>query len=204
MQPKEETIRKIIDIEWPMFRDVNGDGPKASCQNDRQTFEGMRRGQYEAWDEKTCESYLRDLEDAVRQGRSLPTEKYIHMMRSTAPGEYEQLKRLLPPSDPRAVELADKITDKIIAQTVVLHERYPRVSGAGRPLYTWQDGPGVTSVETYQRGELYTYSAATLEALWEHLLALEAKGESLAEKILAGSVAYYGYASLEEAENGQK
>ena len=143
MQPKEETIRKMIDIEWPMFRDVNGDGPKASCQNDRRTFEGMRRGQYEAWDEKTCESYLRDLENAVRQGRNLPTEKYIRMMRSTAPQDYEKLKFMLPPADPRAIELADRITEKIVAQTVVLHERYPRVSGAGRPLYASQDGPGV-------------------------------------------------------------
>ena len=131
-------------------------------------------------------------------------EKYIHMMRSTAPGDYEQLKRLLPPADPRTTELADRITDKVVAQTVVLHERYPRVSGAGRPLYSAQDGPGVTSVETSQRGELYTYSYETLQALWEHTLALEAKGESLAEKILAGSVAYYGFKSLEEAENGQK
>jgi hypothetical protein len=204
MQPKEETIKKIIDIEWPMFRDVNGDGPKASCQNDRLTFEGMRRGQYEAWDERTCEAYLRDLEAAAAQGRNLPAEKYIHMMRSTAPGDYEKLRALLPPRDERAERLADMITAKLVGQTEVLHERYPRVSGAGRPLYTTQDGPGVTSVETYQRGELYTYSIETLQALWEHLLALEEKGESLAEKILAGSVAYYGYASLEEAENGQK
>ena len=204
MQPKEETIKRIIDLEWPMFHNVNGDGPKASCQNDRDTFEGMRRGQYEAWDEKTCQAYLRDLETAAAQGRNLPAEKYIHMMRSTAPGDYEKLKALLPPRDERAERLADEITAKLVGQTEVLRERYPRVGGAGRPLYTTQDGPGVTSVETYQRGELYTYSYETLRALREHLLALETNGESLAERILAGSVAYYGYASLEEAENGQK
>ena len=49
-----------------------------------------------------------------------------------------------------------------------------------------------------------TYSVETLTCLWEHLCALEKEGKSLAEIILANSVKFYGYNSLEDAEKASR
>ena len=60
--PDSKMIDKLISLEWKMFHSVNGeDGPKASCQEDPVTFEGMRRAQFNAWDDKTVMSYLNDV-----------------------------------------------------------------------------------------------------------------------------------------------
>ncbi len=197
---QQELITKLLDKEFVMFHAVNGDGEKADCQNDRQTFDMMRRAQFSAWSPEAVESYYQDILEAERTGRNLCAEKYIHMMKNTAILQYERLKDQLTFPDARGMELVDLINGKMIQQTEALFERYPYVSGAGRPLYSSQDLGGTTSIETYQRGELMTYSTRTLELLYKHLCDLEAKGVSLAEKILEGSVCSYGYRSLEEAE----
>ena len=197
--PDKTLIDNIIALEWKMFSSVNDGGPKASCQEDPVTFDGMRRGQFSAWSDKAAESYYKDVQAAAAIGRNLAMEKYIHMMKSTSPLQYEQLlPRVVYPSS-KAIEIAEKITTKMVEQTAELHKQYPYVSGSGRPLYSASDFQG-TSVETYQRGELYTYSEATLNALWEHLCALEAEGKALARIILENSVMHYGYSSLEQAE----
>ncbi len=200
METKNELIKKIISFEWDMFQAVNEGGPRASCQNDRKTFEGMRRGQFQAWSDDVLSSYYDDLTGAVLDGRNLVMEKYIHMMKHAEPGQYEQLLGQMQMPDDTVTRLAQDISDKLLDQTVTLFEKYPYVSGSGRPLRSVSDLAGVTSIETYQVGELLTYSQKTLEALKKHLLALEADGQSLAENILANSVKHYGYKTLEDAE----
>lgn len=200
MKPEESVLKEIIDREWTMFHSVNEGAEKASCQEDRRTFTGMRRAQFAAWSPQAAESYLRDLTIAAQEGRNLAAEKYIHMMRHTAPAEYAQLKALLPPPDPAARRTADDITEKLVAETALLRTQYPCVSENGRPLRAQEDGPELTSIETYQRGELYTYSAATLELLQAHLTARAQAGGSLARDILENTMAYYGYPSLDAAE----
>ena len=197
---QQELITRLLDKEFVMFHAVNGDGEKADCQNDRQTFDMMRRAQFSAWSMEACESYYQDILNAEETGRNLCAEKYIHMMKNTAILQYDKLKELVTFPDERGSELVELINGKMIRQTEALFMRYPYVSGAGRPLYSSEDLGGTTSIETYQRGELMTYSTRTLELLYQHLCALEAKGISLAEKIREGSVCSYGYASLEEAE----
>lgn len=197
--PDKTMIENIIKIEWKMFSSVNEGGPKASCQEDPETFYGMRYGQFSAWSDKAVECYYEDVKGAAAVGRNLVMEKYIHMMKTTTPLQYEKLlSRVVYPSA-AAIELAEKITAKMVEQTAVLHKEFPYVSGSGRPLYSSSDFQW-TSVETYQRGELYTYSEATLAALWAHLSTLEADGKSLARNILENSIMHYGYKSLEQAE----
>lgn len=193
-------IDKIISLEWDMFQAVNEGGPRADCQDDRRTFEGMRRGQFEAWSQNVCESYLDDLLNAVLDGRNLVTEKYIHMMKYSSPIQYNALKEktLLPSEDSKI--LAQEISDKLLEQTVDLFKDYPYVSGSGRPMRSISDFSGVTSIETYQLGELLTYSINTLTFLNAHLLNLQKNGVSLARLILENSVKHYGYKSLEDAE----
>lgn len=200
MIPGKETIDRIVNIEWDMFQNVNKPGIRADCQDDRSTFEGMRRGQFEAWSVEVAESYLDDLNAAPAAGRNLVMEKYIHMMKSIAPLQYEKLALHLTYPDKEGMLLVDAITDKMIDQTRELFRKYPFVSGSCRPLYSADDSQDLTSIESYQRGELQTYSNKTLKAYKWHLLALEASGISLAKLILEGSAKHYGYKTLDDAE----
>ena len=203
MEEKQEIIKRIISIEWEMFISVNEGEERASCQEDRATFDGMRYAQFSAWSHKAIASYIADLEAARIGGRNLIEEKYIHMMKTTEPAQYSALlPRIKEPSD-AVRSLAGEVSGAMLEQTRALFEDYPYVSGQGRPLYSAFDYGGI-SVETYQLGELLTYSERTLAALQEHIAALEKDGVSLARSILENTVSYYGYESLETAEAATK
>lgn len=197
---EEMTLReKIIAAEWEMFQATNNKGGRASCQDDYKTFRNMRSGQFDAWSDECCESYLDDLWAAELEGRNLIAEKYLNMMKNTFPAEYEKQKHFLPYMSEKKLALADEICDEMIAQTVPLREFYPHVGDSGRPLYS-KDDRIFTSVQTYQLGELLTYSEKTLELLKKHIFALKEEGKSLAREILRNSVCSYGFTSLEQAE----
>lgn len=195
-------VKQIVSIEWDMFASVNEGKARASCQEDRATFHAMRAAQFSAWSGKAAESYLRDLEDARRGGRNLVEEKYIHMMKTTDPTLYGLLlSRVIPPSD-AALALALEVSAMLLEQMSALFDEYPYVSSHGRPLYSASYSE-VVSVETYQLGELLTYSETTLAALKEHIAALEKDGVSLSRIILENTVKHYGYRSLESAEQSR-
>ena len=148
---KKQVIDAIIDREWEMFRVVNGE-ERVSCQNDRDGFRAMRGAQYDVWSQPACESYLADLTEAERQGRNLPREKYIRMMKDTEPAAYAVLSRDLPAVSEEKQALVDGIWEILLRQTERLREEYPLLALGGRPLHARDEGPGETSVETYQRG----------------------------------------------------
>ena len=62
----------------------------------------------------------------------------------------------------------------MLAQTERLREKYPAVALGGRPLRASEETEGWASIETYQCGELATYSEKTLAALLEHITAANA------------------------------
>jgi hypothetical protein len=164
----------------------------------------MRRGQFDAWSQDAAESYLEDLTAAEAAGGNLVEEKYIHMMRTTEPSRYAKLLARIPQPTDAARALAVALSNTLLEQTKLLFEDYPHVAGSGRPLYSTQDFGGVASIETYQMGELLTYSERTLDKLLRHVLALESEGISFARSVLENSAAFYGYKSLEEAENATR
>jgi len=199
MDEKPDIIEKIVLIEWDMFTSVNKGKARASCQQDHETFVGMRKAQFAAWSLKAVASYLDDLKKARQNGRNLLEEKYIHMMKTTEPSGYNALlARVSQPNDDSRA-LAQELSDKLIEQTQVLFKEYPCLSGRGRPLRP-TPGDVDVSIETYQFCELLTYSDTTLAALIEHIYTLEKDGVSLAREILENTVAFYGYDSLEKAE----
>ena len=55
-------------------------------------------------------------------------------------------------------------------------------------------------METYQLGELWTYSRRTLTLLDEHLRDLEAAGVNYPELVIRNSLLQRGFSGLEEAE----
>ena len=108
MTKKERFIEAVVDIEWIQFQQVHNEGGRASCQDDRETFEIMRKSQFLAWTEEVLESYLQDLRDAWKEGWNLLTEKYARMMESTAPEEYERFREILPKRSGKRIRIAGR------------------------------------------------------------------------------------------------
>ncbi len=200
MEPDRKIIDEIIEIEWNMFRSINEGMEKAACQMSPHTFEAMRRSQFESWNADTCISYLNDLKVALSRNENLPEQKYIHMMRTTDPAAYILLKNRLPVIDEECTALSERITQRLVSQSAELRSRFPLIGNNGRPLYSTDESNGETSLETYQLGELLTYSSKTLHCLETHMLELEARGTSLARLLLENNVRCFGFDSLESAE----
>jgi hypothetical protein len=187
-----------------MFQQIPQKTGMATCQQDHKTFAAMRFSQLASWSLDTLKSYLCDLEQASDNGRNLLTEKYARMMASTAPSEYTAMVHLLPPLDPETEKLIDRIVKKILDWEEKLRHQYPYLLRRGRPLYSASDTETVTSVETYLRGELATYSLKTLKHLHTHIIHQSARGINGAQVTLQYMVESYGYRSPEEANEALK
>jgi hypothetical protein len=185
-----------------MFQAVPNIGGPASCQQDPETFEIMRSSQAVSWSEAALSSYLDDLMAAQRSGRNLVTEKYARMMQSTAPAEYRAIEHLLPPLDPASLQLIDAIVEVVLEWESDVSARFPHVLARGRPIHAAADRPGVTSVETYLRGELATYSPRTLGLYLDNVRAQVRAGVNGCEVTLSHTMKCYGFESLAAADRG--
>lgn len=200
MEDNKELIEKIVKIEWDMFQNVNDGGPKASCQSKPNTFYIMRISQCMSWSGETLKSYLSDLTEAQINGRNLLTEKYARMMESTHPEEYQtQIVHMLPALEPEALQLIDEIAKIVLKWEEEVWAKYPNVAERGRPIYREEDNSYVTSLETYLRGELATYSTNTLKLYHENILRQNSENINGSEIILDYTVKQYGFSSLQEA-----
>ncbi len=201
---KDDLIDRIIEAEWKMFQKVPNIGGRAACQDDFETFRIMRAGQSASWSEATLESYLEDLNEAESSGRNLLTEKYARMMRSTSPLGYARIEHLLPPVDPKALDLIEQIVNIVLDWEQELFGKYPYIIKRGRSLFSTEDSFGVTSMETYLRGELATYSLKTLEVYLDHIQKEQSEKINGSAITLFYMVQQYGFASLEEANEKMK
>jgi hypothetical protein len=200
---KEKLIDSIIELEWPMFRDVNGD-TRADCQENYPMFVNMRTSQFSAWNEEALSAYREDLRSAEGEGRNLLRDKYIHMMASTDPAGYLHFLPELPPVSEEKKALVEEIWQIMLPQTIELRRKYPNVGKLGRPLLSADERNGYASVETYEKGELMTYGEKTLRALLAWLRSQAEAGVSIAAKIQENGILSVGYASMEEAEEDAK
>ena len=197
----EDIIESIIQMEWEFFDKVENEGGRASCQDNWETFSKMRRSQYMAWPEPLIESWKSDLVRANEEGRNPLTEKYGYMMCISDPEGNEETALRLPPVSPEKIDTARRIVDRLIPQNEVFRAKYPRVSGRGRPLRTSEEpAAGWTSIETYELGELWTYSQKTLELFEANLDAYEKEGKSYPETVVENGLKLRGFKSLKEAE----
>ena len=67
-------------------------------------------------------------------------------------------------------------------------------------MYSESDTPEYTSIETYLRGELFSYSEKTLQLYYDYVKNCKNENKNLAEMNLGNIVRHKGYKSLEEAE----
>ncbi len=200
---KEKIIESIIELEWPMFREVNWD-TRADCQENYPMFVNMRTAQFSAWNGEALSAYREDLRAAEGEGRNLLRDKYIHMMASTDPAGYLHFLPELPPVSEEKKQLVEAIWQIMLPQTVELRRKYPNVGKLGRPLLSADERNGYASVETYEKGELLTYSEKTLRALLAWIRGQAEAGVSVAAQIQESGILSVGYASMEEAEEDAK
>ena len=196
---KNALIEAILEKEWPMFHNVNGE-ERASCQNDYPVFEIMRKAQYEAWSADALAAYLNDITAAEAAGRNIAREKYIRMMESTDPKGYAHFSGELPEVSGEKRALVEAIWAKMLVQTERMRESYPILALGGRPLHASEERDGWASIETYQKSELLTYSEDTLKALLANIEALEAEGKDFVYMVQENTVLKQGFPTMAEAE----
>ena len=197
---REQLIFDIAQMEWELFQQVYNTGGRASCQDDPDTFFKMRMSQWMVFSDEALHSYLDDCRQAYEEGRNLMFEKYGRMMESTFPEEYEEVKKHLPDVADK-VEIVDRIVKINLEWDAEMLRDYPNLRKRGRVLTTAEDGiMAGSSMESYLRGELLSYSKRTLDLIWQETLAAYEKGESLLRQTIANETLFYGYRSLEEAE----
>lgn len=203
LEAKEEmnpVIEQIVNMEWEMFQNVRNTGGRASCQDDFETFEIMRKSQFLTWDTPLLESYWQDLQDGKAKGRNLVMEKYAYMMESTAPEEYKEIAEGLPQISEEKARLIEQLVEIQVGWREEFAEKYPHLSGQARIIHTSEDTLNDISFETYLRGELRTYSMETLVRYGRNVVAFVQKGQNMTEEIMRYTTAFYGYKTIEDAE----
>ena len=193
-------IEDIIALEWNEFQKVNNEGGRAACQDNWTNFQIYRRSAFLAWNQEMLESYHQDLVHAINNGRNLLTEKYARMMESTAPENYQAIINKLPPIAEEKKKIIEEISQICLKWAEEFAQEYPLLSGNGRPIHSYEDGPNDTSFETYARGELSTYSENTLRLYDMYITQLFEENKNLTKMVMENTVLEFGYNSLEQAE----
>lgn len=197
---REQLIFDIAQTEWELFQDVRNTGGRASCQDDPDTFFKMRMSQWMVYSDEVLRSYYEDCREAVEEGRNPVFEKYAWMMESTYPEEFEEIKGQLPNVSDK-IDIVEKIVKINLQWDAEMMRDYPNLRSNGRVLTTADDSvEDGSSMESYLRGELLTYSVRTLRLIYRETVEAYEKGESLLKQTIANETLFYGYSSLEEAE----
>ena len=198
---KQNIIQQIIIREWEFFENIHNTGGRASCQDNYEEFNIMRSSQWEIFSLPTLRSYLDDLVLAKYRDRNPVMEKYAYMMKYSAPKEYEEIESFLPVISERKREITEKIIKIYLKWEAETMRKYPVIMDKGRKLYSESDTPEYTSIETYLRGELFSYSEKTLQLYYDYVKKCKNENKNLAEINLENIVRKKGYNSLEDAEN---
>ena len=194
---KEKLIDEILEEEWNYFSNLNNIGGRADCQDNREDFIIMRKAQWLTFNEETLLSYLEDL-----NSKNNPLfQKYGQMMKYNSPKEYEKIKNLLEQPSSQKLDLVEKIMEIYMKWEEEFFKAYPIFSSMGRPLYSKQDDDEDTSIETYLRGELLSYSEKTLALYLKYILEMKNKNINLAVKNMDNLASMQGFENSQDVEN---
>lgn len=200
MEKKEKIINEILEREWVFFQMADNKGGRAECQDNREEFVIMRKSQWKTFNMDILESYLEDLKTAEKNRHNIVVEKYARMMEYTVPEEYEAIKNLIPELSISKKELGNKIVDIYMNWEREAQDKYPKIMSQGRPLYSKDDSPHSVSIETYLRGELYSYSEKTLNLYYQYVKSCLDKSRNLAIENIESIAFEKGFSSLKDLE----
>jgi hypothetical protein len=174
MRDNETAIKRIIDLEWPMFHSVKA-SEAAACQEDEGTFRLMRWMSHSVLPVDLLEALADHLEQAAAQGRNLMTEKYARMG--------GQLPPLQDNPHIGAIVAAE------LGWMRDLNRRYPLTfPGTGERFQAYL----TADLETWSEQALALYHDFVREALGEGRNPVQDRYGNLFQRI--------GYASIEERE----
>ena len=194
---KEKLIDEILEKEWNYFSNLNNIGGRADCQDNREDFIIMRKAQWLTFNEETLLSYFEDL-----NSKNNPLfQKYGQMMKYNSPKEYKKIKNLLEQPSSQKLDLVEKIMEIYMKWEEEFFKAYPIFSSMGRPLYSKQDDDEDTSIETYLRGELLSYSEKTLVLYLKYILEMKNKNINLAVKNMDNLASMQGFENSQDVEN---
>lgn len=193
-------IDQIVKTEWKQFQKVQNQGGRAGCQDDWHQFYIMRSSQFLTWPQELLCSYLEDLTEADGSGKNLLFNKYAYMMETTDPNGYQRVCHVLPKIAPSQKAEMEKAVQIHVKWAEAFAAEYPHFAGSGRPIRQKNAPVGYTSIETYQRGELYSYGSNTQKMYCEFIELCEQTHRDLAYEVREHMAKMYGFASLEDAE----
>lgn len=196
----DEVISEILEREWIFFQMANNKGGRANCQDNKEEFIIMRKGQWETFSLEILQSYLEDLKKYEEIKINPVVEKYARMMEYSVPLEYEEIKKYLSPISEEKKNIVSIISKKYMKWEEEVKRKYPKLCKQGRPLYSSEDTENTTSIETYLKGELYSYSEKTLNLYNDYINEKIKNNENLAEKNLEKIIKSKGYRDLLEVE----
>ena len=197
---KEKLIKEILEKEWKYFSNLNNIGGRADCQDNREDFIIMRKSQWETFNVETLLSYLEDL-----NSKNNPLfQKYAQMMKYNSPEEYEKIKDILEKPTKIKINLVNKIMFIYMEWEKEFFEKYPIFSSMGRPLYSSKDNDIETSIETYLRGELLSYSEKTLKLYLDYIIVNKEKNMNLAIKNMDNLAKMQGFNDSDDVEEYYK
>lgn len=171
-------LNQIIKIELDMFKRIKTSEPSL-CQEHPKTFEIMREMTHYVLSMETLKSYLRDLQNALKEKRNLLTEKYARMNKLIP-----QLK-----SNP----IIEKIVDIESNWMNELIQKFP---------LTFKKR--ASNFETYLSCELETYSDDTLDKYFRDISDAKELKRNLAEERYSYLFHKIGYKSIKEVEKKSK
>ncbi|RRD39168.1 DUF4125 family protein [Leptotrichia sp. OH3620_COT-345] len=198
---KIKIIKEILEREWQFFQSAQNTGGRAECQDNKEEFLIMRKSQWKTFPLNVLKSYLEDLKEAEKNKSNLVVEKYARMMKYSAPEEYEKIKGFFPEILPEKRETVNQIVKIYLNWEKELMEKYPKLTSKGRVLNSKDDTPEHTSIETYLKGELFSYSFETVTMYLMYIKECIQKNINLAELNIENIIKEKGYTSLEEAES---
>ena len=197
---KDNLIEEILEKEWSYFSKLNNIAGRADCQDNREDFIIMRKSQWETFNEETLLSYLEDL-----NSKNNPLfQKYGQMMKYNSPEEYENLKNFLENPSENKIKLIEKIISIYMKWEEEFFLKYPIFSSMGRPLYSKDDDNFETSIETYLKGELLSYSEKTLEFYLKYIIEMKVKNINLAIKNMDNLASKQGFKNSDDVEEYYK
>lgn len=195
----------VVALEWKQFQKVTNEGGRALCQGNWPVFHQMRLSQFLTWTAPLLISYLQDLEEAEQEGRNLLTEKYARMMESTDGDYYRQhLEAFMPALSEKRHSQQERIISRQVVWAKDFVSRYPHLGSHMRVITTSEDTINKTSLETYLRGELGTYSQRTLDLYDSFIASQEQKGLNETEQTIGWTVRMAGFTNLTAAEKSQE
>ena len=139
----------------------------------------------------------------ICQEYQISRSTFYTWIRTYRPIESQNSSRIVTPKDFDSLRRHCEKQEQIISKRVKWEEdfakKFPALHDTARPIHTSQDTQWETSFETYARGEISTYSDKTVDLYLKMVEDMDSKGQNLSEITVLYMVKFYGYESLEKA-----